>query len=179
MSKPADAFWQFSLTVYARPGVAEACLGLQDRLGLDVNLLLFCCWAGRRGRALSEADVRSLRAAVGPWHDEVVRPLRRARRWLKGREALASGAAGDLRADIKAQELEAERIEQTLLAETVPCAEGAADPAAAAGNLLAYLNVRDAPLDRPLGETERDSLATLLAGACPSLTRQDAARLLA
>ena len=25
-----EAFWQFSLAIYARPGVAERCLALQD-----------------------------------------------------------------------------------------------------------------------------------------------------
>ncbi|HEY9550471.1 MAG TPA: TIGR02444 family protein, partial [Kiloniellaceae bacterium] len=45
-------FWQFSGAVYARRGVAEACLALQQRHGLDVNLLLFCAWAGSNGRRL-------------------------------------------------------------------------------------------------------------------------------
>jgi len=40
---PADRFWAFSLALYGKPGVAPALLGLQDRLGVDVNLLLFCC----------------------------------------------------------------------------------------------------------------------------------------
>ncbi len=26
------SFWDYSLDAYARPGVADACLGLQDRL---------------------------------------------------------------------------------------------------------------------------------------------------
>ena len=41
MSAPTNTgFWDFSLRVYARDGVAEACLGLQDRRGS----------AGRRAR---------------------------------------------------------------------------------------------------------------------------------
>jgi uncharacterized protein (TIGR02444 family) len=35
------AFWRFSLALYARPGVAAALLGLQDRAGRDVNLVLY------------------------------------------------------------------------------------------------------------------------------------------
>ncbi len=32
-------FWNFSLEVYGGEGVARACLELQDRRGVDVNLL--------------------------------------------------------------------------------------------------------------------------------------------
>jgi len=35
-----EAFWRFSLALYARPGVAEALVELQDRAGRDVNLQL-------------------------------------------------------------------------------------------------------------------------------------------
>jgi len=168
------AFWQFSLTVYVRPGVAEACIGLQDRKGLDVNLLLFCCWAGSRGRSLSAAEIEMLCSAVGAWHREVVRPLRSVRRWLKGREDLAAAEAGALRADIKAKELEAERIEQRLLAEALPFDAATPDPVAAADNLLAYLGALESRPD----EMDKGDLATLLAAALPSLTPQEAARLL-
>ena len=37
-----NPFWNYSLALYARAEVAKTCLALQDRLGLDVNLLLFC-----------------------------------------------------------------------------------------------------------------------------------------
>src|SRR5262249_40267230 len=50
-------FWNFSLKVYGRPGVAAACIALQDGLGLDVNLLLYCCWHGRARRRLEAADL--------------------------------------------------------------------------------------------------------------------------
>jgi hypothetical protein len=35
-----NPFWDFSLALYAKEGVADACLLLQDKLGYDVNLLL-------------------------------------------------------------------------------------------------------------------------------------------
>ena len=57
-AEAAASFWAFSLEFYARPGVAEACLALQDRHGLDVNILLLCCWLGWSGRGrLSPADL--------------------------------------------------------------------------------------------------------------------------
>ena len=76
-------FWSFSLQVYGKPGVAEACIALQDGLGLDVNLLLYCCWHGRAHRKLDEAALRHAMAAVEGWQREVVQPLRAVRRRLK------------------------------------------------------------------------------------------------
>lgn len=131
-----NPFWDFSLATYARPGVAEACLALQDRLGLDVNLLLFCLWAGRCGRRLEAAELRRLRAAAQPWHEAVVLPLRGVRRRLKGSGEPAHEA---LRQRVKRDELEAERLEQDLLQAALPLAPGAPDPAAARANLLAFV----------------------------------------
>ncbi len=172
MAQASDTpFWDFSLGVYARSGVAPACLALQDRHGLDVNLLLFCCWAGRCGRALTAGDLKALRAAARPWHEGVVRPLRQARRWLKGQ---ANASAQALRRDIKAQELEAERIEQHLLGETLPLDAGAPAPDLAAANLKAYLSVLKIC---PEFDDTAD-LTTLLCGSFEDLLPLEATRLL-
>ena len=58
-------FWRYSLGFYRRSGVEQACLGLQNTCGADVNLLLFCCWMGAQGRPL---DKRSLRREIGRAH---------------------------------------------------------------------------------------------------------------
>lgn len=151
-----NPFWDFSLAFYGAPGVAEACLALQDRSGMDggadVNLLLFCCWAGRAGHRLTAAELERLLGASADWQGEVVRPLRAARRWLKAEGGPAEGA---LRERIKALELEAERIEQDRLYQALPL--GPADPSAAqtAENLRLYL-------DR-LGVSAGEEVATLAA----------------
>ena len=56
--EPSDneALWRFSLAFYARPGVSEALIGLQDRAGLDVNLVLFALWLGVSGRSRLTSD---------------------------------------------------------------------------------------------------------------------------
>ncbi|MEX2629461.1 MAG: TIGR02444 family protein [Tistlia sp.] len=133
---PRNPFWAFSLATYGRPGVAEACLALQDRLGLDVNLLLFCLWAGRCGHRLSATELAALATAAGPWQQGVVVPLRGVRRRLKG---AADPAQEALRQRIKRDELEAERLEQELLHRALPLAPGVDDPAAARANLLAFV----------------------------------------
>jgi uncharacterized protein (TIGR02444 family) len=134
-------FWSFSLQVYGKPGVAEACIALQDGLGLDVNLLLYCCWHGRAHRKLDEAALRHAMAAVEGWQREVVQPLRAVRRRLKSgvppitaRECLA------LRRKVTDLEIEGERIAQTAL-EALP-APPAARRSAVAANLELYLRLR-------------------------------------
>jgi uncharacterized protein (TIGR02444 family) len=82
MSDAPQNFWNFSLGLYGRPGVAPALLGLQDALGLDVNMLVFCCWAASRGRALSPADLDAVEAVAEPW--QVVIIASGLRRRLKG-----------------------------------------------------------------------------------------------
>jgi uncharacterized protein (TIGR02444 family) len=176
-----DSLWDYALAVYRRPGVERACLALQANLGVDVNLLLFCCWMGaRRAHAIDEAGLVRARQAVRRWQDEVVRPLRAARTQLKMElsdlplESLAE-AARRLRGQIAAHELEAERIELAVLAHLAeglgaggPGSAGA--PAAAAANLVGYL----ALLERAPGPGDWAALATLLAGAFPEETVESA-----
>jgi len=116
MSEP---FWDFSIAVYGASAVQDECLNLQDQFGLDVNLLLLCAFLGAvHGVALTSNDIASARQEVRPWHDDIVRQLRAARRSLKtmalpGVDAIR--AATQLRTQVKAAELEAERIEQAML----------------------------------------------------------------
>lgn len=177
MSEPsAESFWKFSTAVYARRGVAPACLALQDRRGLDVNLLLFCCWAGACGRALSDAEVERLAAAAGPWRGAAVEPLRALRRWLKRPEGVRPDLAASFREGVKALELEAERIEQQALSDAVPLEAGPAepDPVAAAANLRAYLRLRSL---RPEAQ-DSAALGMILSGCFEDLASTEALRLL-
>jgi uncharacterized protein (TIGR02444 family) len=110
-----NAFWRFSLRVYAAPGVAAECLALQAAHNVDVNLLLFTAWAGaERGWQLTAPELQRMRQAVHQWQETVVKPLRSARRAIKTL-AMQSQSADTLRVQIAADELEAERIEQALL----------------------------------------------------------------
>jgi uncharacterized protein (TIGR02444 family) len=123
-----NPFWEFSLAFYAEPGVAPACLAMQDRDGVDVNLALFCCWVSV---ALDAAALAEAEALVRDWGDNVVRPLRAVRRWLKGRDEA-------LRAQVAEQELAAEQRQQAMLyqwAATRWAAAGAQPGAHAVANL--------------------------------------------
>jgi uncharacterized protein (TIGR02444 family) len=167
-----NPFWDFSLEVYARPGVPEACVGLQDRRGLDVNILLFALWAGSRGRRLSKADHDALGAAAAAWQYEVVRPLRSVRRALKKTGASAGERA--LRECVKHAELVSEEIEQRLLFDLGGLGDVVPDSiSAAADNLLLAASAGSAGTV----EQDRQDLRVLLRAAFPALGGEESARL--
>lgn len=123
MEKP-DSFWDFSVNTYGRPGVADACLSLQDRFGCDVNMLLYCCWFGRTRGVLDEPAFSAALSFSQPWADEVVHPLRAARTWMKTTGCVLTEVPTHhcmaLREKIKAAELAAEHLQQNTLEELTP-----------------------------------------------------------
>ena len=76
-------FWRFSVKFYAVPGVAQACIELQDRAGVDVNILFFLLWIATQNRTLSHAEVAELERVIGAWREMAVVPIRNVRRALK------------------------------------------------------------------------------------------------
>jgi uncharacterized protein (TIGR02444 family) len=130
---PGSPFWRFSLRFYRLPGVAEACIRLQEESGCDVNLLLFLLWHGALGRRLATAEVERLEHDIAPWRDRTVIPLRAVRRALKSPPGLVEASATEaFRTRIKAVELEAERLQQEAMYERVRAGLlGAAAPSAA------------------------------------------------
>ena len=109
-------FWRFSIKFYAEPGVAEACIALQDQANVDVNVLFFLLWNATAKRALNAAEVGEVEQSIGAWRDMTVVPIRNVRRALKSPPpVMAADTAEGLRTRIKAVELEAERLQQEAL----------------------------------------------------------------
>lgn len=166
MSDSNGRFWAFSLEVYAGPGVAPACLALQDRHGLDVNLLLFCCWAASQGVTLDQRAIAAAAAAVAGWRNQVVKPLRSLRRRLKREsEGFPEAETAALREKVLAVELEAERLEQTRLESLLPPARETSEggPVLAVRALRLYFRLEGVDPD---DVDDRDCQA-LLAGSFP------------
>jgi uncharacterized protein (TIGR02444 family) len=122
---PADLdgeSWAFALEVYARPGVSDACLKLQNEAGVDVLMLLAVTFAAIRLRVLlTPAEITELDNACRPWREQIIRPLRAIRTGLKSGPAPApSNDTEQLRSKIKVIELNAERLQNQLLAACLP-----------------------------------------------------------
>lgn len=113
--------WQFSLAVYMHGNVSDHCLALQQRLGLDVNILLMMLWAARLwGCAPAPQQIEDADSMVRSWREEVILPLRKLRTRLKSGPSPAPDAmTNEFRENIKRLELDAERREQDVLAQWV------------------------------------------------------------
>lgn len=99
--------WDWALAAYARPGVPEACLALQDAHGQNTPFLLWAVWAEADDAALLARAADAARA----WDALTVTPLRAVRRALKGAHPPVADAAREaLREDVKGAELHAERV---------------------------------------------------------------------
>jgi uncharacterized protein (TIGR02444 family) len=141
-TESGSPFWRFSLGFYRQPGVADACIALQDGCGGDVNVLLFFLWLAAAKRSVPPAVAQAVWAKAGPWRDHVVVPLRALRRRLKDGSSLVERNAAELfRTRIKAVELESERLQQEALfalAAGLATASAATVEAAARANVAAY-----------------------------------------
>jgi uncharacterized protein (TIGR02444 family) len=174
---PVNPFWDYALELYRKEGVETACLELQQRHGVDVNIVLLCCWLGHRGIAADEAVLARIADVVEAWQEEVVRPLRAVRGRLKAALTMPQPGsvaarwpelAGALRQRVLALEIDGERLEQLLLAEFT----AGLGPAAAPGVALASANLAGYGA---FGPPDRVGLATLLQAAFPDVPASEVA----
>lgn len=121
MDFPDHPLWDFALGVYRREGVGAACLNLQDRHGIDVNIMLFCLWLGDSGRGVLDGDeMAAVLGASDEWHALVVKGLRAVRKGMKDAFSDVPPHLRDgLRAGVQALEIDSEHVEQLILAGAV------------------------------------------------------------
>lgn len=119
-----EGFWDFSVRTYGAEGAAPACLALQNEHGVDVNMLLFCCWAGGKVGEFDDSSFTRACEFSSEWSANVVRPLRSARTWMKETGCHSEHVLPDpcmrLREDIKAVELACEKMQQQALEAMIP-----------------------------------------------------------
>lgn len=108
--------WEFSLTVYGTADVEQACLLMQDKLDIDVNLLLTCLWLAVTGRGrFSTGELEDIETQVAYWQQQIIQPLRQVRRQLKDLSRVGGTVHNTLRKSVSACELDAEQVEQQML----------------------------------------------------------------
>ena len=158
-----DAFWQFSTALYGTAEVERACLELQDRDGLEVNLGLFCLFAAQHRVRFELPVIQAMRTVGIVWGCEVVAPLRAARRSMKAHVA-GNETVGALREEVKRVELAAEQAMQAALIDlfvTIEARDDTETPAEiAAHNFAAWFDEEGIDGDAP-----RASVATLVHAA--------------
>ncbi|MDP5293479.1 TIGR02444 family protein [Oceanimonas sp. CHS3-5] len=131
----ADELWQFSEQHYGRPGVAAACLELQDAHDANVNLMLLLLLLEERG----------LTVDIAPFAPTLENRRGMFAHWRTLRRRLKAQLDADDYAQLLQHELELERWQQQELLSVL----AGLPVAAGSGALLTYLNalqVADAPL---------------------------------
>lgn len=169
-------FWDYSLRVYGGKGVPAACLALQDRFEIDVNVMLFCGWIGHSGRGvMTAAELTTVLDAVSEWNERIVRGLRAVRQALRGGMPPVPDQTGEaLRRRILDIEVDSEHAEQLMLAAAIdrPVSEGLAENRRAAdalANIAAYF----ASHGVVLVQADADNLVVILGAAFTGLAREE------
>lgn len=107
--------WDFSLSFYAKPKVADCCLQLQDEYAVNVNVLLWSIWLGQRQIRLTDERLVAALKLIQQWDMGYVQALRQLRRKMKCEFAQNLSLVASTRESIKRAELMAEKTEQQWL----------------------------------------------------------------
>jgi uncharacterized protein (TIGR02444 family) len=118
---PTHPFWDFALPLHETKGVGEAVIALQDRHGVNVNLMLLSCWIGASGRGrLGEHGARQAIEAARIWNRDVVQALRNVRRVMRpGIPPIDKAVSDSLRRRILEVEIDCERAEIVMLGQAL------------------------------------------------------------
>ncbi|WP_417514070.1 TIGR02444 family protein [Minwuia sp.] len=172
---PPNEFWDFATRLYARDDTREACLDLQERKGLDVNVLLFCCWVASSGRGtFRQGELEAALDAVSEWRGHVIEVLRELRNRLKdGMPPAPKPLSDDLRRVVVECELHSEHVEILMLHQSMTrVGTGTFDRVQqledCTANLLRYLVEAGAGT----GRQELSAIIDILCAAFPEESRQ-------
>lgn len=121
----SPSLWDWAVEAYARPGVAERLIALQDTAGQNVPLLLWAAWNAATGRTSEAEALEAARDVARAWDEAAVSPLRAVRRRLKAPlPDLDPSARERIREAVKRVELEAEHALLDALAALAPPPSG-------------------------------------------------------
>ena len=105
-----NSLWDFAVDFYQHAPIKTACLTLQDEAAADVCVLLAVVWLGKKGKQLTGAEVSLLVNTVEVWQQQMTLPLRQLRKQIKSFIGDDSMDAEPIYQQIKAAELQAERV---------------------------------------------------------------------
>jgi uncharacterized protein (TIGR02444 family) len=168
----SEGFWDFSVRTYRTEGVPEACLSLQNDYGADVNMLLYCGWVGGFYGRFDDALFSKASSFADKWADEVVRPLRSARTWMKQsgcfEEPMSTEECMGFREEIKSVEFAAEKMQQQVLETIISGRQFRADATAAAlDDVLANLQRYADHTGIVIGDDVREKFSVIIRAAFP------------
>ncbi|PVZ63928.1 TIGR02444 family protein [Pelagibaculum spongiae] len=95
--------WDYGCSLWENTHIRDSFLKLQDEDGINPLLVMAASWLASRQIKLNSVRIAELSNRISPWNDQVVKPLRNARRFarVQGQHKLAD--------DIAQAELDAEK----------------------------------------------------------------------
>ncbi len=107
-------FWRYACSLYGLPKVSSKLLFLQDNYHLDVVALLFIAWLGSNKKNPDKKHLDVYLQLCQYWQENIIAPIRQARRELKQHN-------GDLYKQAKDLELRTEQALMAKLYQQVKC----------------------------------------------------------
>jgi uncharacterized protein (TIGR02444 family) len=142
----SSKLWQFSLQLYSKPEVKDACLTLQDKHNADVNLILFLLYQGSLHQQLPQETIKQIDDKTRSFRERVIQPIRELRKTLKGKQFGVEEGDASLYQDMLSFELSAEKLAQAHLETIEFVADSGQTPLqAATDNLYSYAKLLDIP----------------------------------
>lgn len=107
------AFWDYSCQLYAHSDVALASLALQDEYQVNINMIMLLCWCLREGLIVDLSQFRSLAASIEQSEQGLAEHREKRRKHHPDNQPDKR-----LYETLKAEELELEKAQQSLLVDT-------------------------------------------------------------
>lgn len=114
----SEAFWQFACRLYDEEGMQTRLLGYQNQQGKNVNVCLLLYYLDSLELALNESQLNQLELCIGEFDEQVLKPLRTARAYLKANQSEIADYAR-IRKELLSAELKLEKKQQQMLIDRV------------------------------------------------------------
>ncbi len=115
MKFPKSEFWNYSTQIWSLPNIESGCLELQNHHNININILLYCCWAGENNLTLNEDNIQTLLKSAKPWQD-IIEPLRKSRKVMQDSLiAIPADKRSQTVANISEMEINTEHMAQLAL----------------------------------------------------------------
>ncbi len=101
-----NPLWIYALNQYKQPECAQFLLHSQDKLGLNINILLFIGWLAASQKTLNLVSLQS--SSVYSWQQDIINPIRAARKKAKGYDTKGTNDFYQSMLDL---ELDAEKLQ--------------------------------------------------------------------
>jgi len=101
-----NPLWIYALNQYRQPECAQFLLHSQDKLGLNINILLFIGWLASSQKQLNLELLQS--SSVYSWQQDIIKPIRAARKKAKSYDLKGTSGFYQRMLDL---ELDAEKLQ--------------------------------------------------------------------